>query len=200
MTEMSVRKHFDKQSATWHEKIRVDDQERLYQIFKNEAIGLKKPILDAGCGTGVLLPVLSKLNVNLLPLYEVDLSHHMLTKNRENHRNNLMAEYVQVDVGKLPFKANFFQTIISFASYPHFKQKERVQKEFWRVLSPNGLLVILHLMNHENLNKMHERVGGSVKNDCLPHIDQLSSDLELKNFTILHKEDRNDLYLLIAQK
>lgn len=197
---MSVRKHFDKQSATWHDKIRVDDQERLYQIFKNEAIGLKKPILDAGCGTGVLLPVLSKLNVNLLPLYEVDLSHHMLVKNRDLHQIEFKADYLQADVTELPFRMGFFKTIISFASYAHFNPKEKVMKEFWRLLSPGGIFIILHLMSHENLNKMHERVGGSVKNDCLPHIDQLSADLELKNFTILHKEDSNNLYLLVAQK
>jgi len=73
-------------------------------------------------------------------------------------------------------------------------------EEFWRVLSPDGIFVILHLMGRENLNMMHERVGGKVKGDRLPHISQLSSELRTKKFNILHKEDNDDMYLLIAQK
>jgi demethylmenaquinone methyltransferase/2-methoxy-6-polyprenyl-1,4-benzoquinol methylase len=200
MSEISVHNYFDKESANWHEKIRPGDRERLYQIFFNKVKGIKKPVLDAGCGTGILLPVLSKLNLNIFPLYEVDLSHHMLMKNREYHHNKLPADYIQADVGDLPFKTDFFHTIISFASFPHFNPKDRALEEFWRVLSPDGILVILHLMGSENLNMMHERVGGTVKGDRLPPIIQLSSELMIKNFNILHKEDSDDMYLLIAKK
>ena len=55
-------------------------------------------------------------------------------------------------------------------------------------------------MGSQNLNMMHEKVGGMIKGDRLPHINHLSLELKIRNFNILHKEDSNDIYLLIAQK
>jgi len=198
--ELSTRKYFDKQSEIWHNNIHTGDPKRLYEILFEKVKGIKRPVLDAGCGTGILLPVLSKLNIKVSPVYEVDLSHSMLMKNREYHHEAIMADYVRADVGYLPFTSDFFQTILSFASFVHFSPKDQVLEEFWRVLSPGGIIVILHLMGRDNLNMMHKRVGGTVKNDHLAPIDKLASEIENKNFRILHTEDRENIFLLIAQK
>ena len=144
--QISTRKYFDNQSEIWHNNIQPGDPERLYEILFEQVKGIKRPILDAGCGTGILLPVLSKLNIKVSPVYEVDLSHSMLMKNREYHHESIAADYVQADVGYLPFTSDFFQTILSFASFAHFSLKDQVLEEFWRVLSPGGIIVILHLM------------------------------------------------------
>jgi ubiquinone/menaquinone biosynthesis C-methylase UbiE len=124
----------------------------------------------------------------------------MLTKNRKYHHNQFLMDYIQADVGDLPFKPQFFNTIINFASFAHFNSKERAIEEFWRILSPGGICVILHLMGCNKLNMMHDRVGNAVKNDRLPPINKLASRLEYKKFRILHKEDKDHIYLLIAQK
>jgi ubiquinone/menaquinone biosynthesis C-methylase UbiE len=178
-SEISHGQFFDQQATTWHDDIRSGDLERLYQIFLDKIPELKMPILDAGSGTGILLPILSKFSTGVFPVYEVDLSLNMLIKNREYHRYQLSVEYIQANVRDIPF---------------------RVIQEFWRVLSPGGLLVILHLMGHDSLNSMHNRVGSAVKNDLLPSVNRLSAMLEFKNFSILHKEDNDDIFLLVARK
>ena len=198
--ELSPRKYFDKQSATWQSNIQPGDSKRLYEILSEKVEGIKRPVLDVGCGTGILLPVLSKLKINVSPVYEVDLSFLMLMNNRESHRKAIAADHIQADVAYLPFTSDYFRTILSFAAFAHFALKNQVLEEFWRVLSPGGIFVILHLMGCDNLNMMHARVGGAVKNDHLPPIDILSSELENKNFRILHQEDLDNIYLLIARK
>lgn len=199
-SEISHGQFFDQRATTWHDNIRSGDLERLYQIFLDKIPELKMPILDAGSGTGILLPILSKFSTGVVPVYEVDLSLNMLIKNREYHRYQLSVEYIQANVRDIPFKPDYFHTIISFASFAHFHSKERVIQEFWRVLSPGGLLVILHLVGHDSLNSMHNRVGSAVKNDLLPSVNRLSAMLEFKNFSIFHKEDNDDIFLLVARK
>ncbi len=198
--EISHGQFFDQHATTWHDNIRSGDLERLYQIFLDKIPELRKPILDAGSGTGILLPILSKFSTGLFPVYEVDLSLNMLIKNREYHRYHSAVDYIQADVRDIPFKSDYFHTIISFASFAHFHSKEQVIQEFWRILSPGGLLVILHLMGHDSLNSMHHRVGSAVKNDRLPSVNRLSAILEIKNFRILHKEDNDNIFLLVAKK
>jgi demethylmenaquinone methyltransferase/2-methoxy-6-polyprenyl-1,4-benzoquinol methylase len=200
MSEISHSYFFDTQANTWHDHISNIDIERLYQIFLNKIPILKKPALDAGCGTGILLPILFKLNMKLFPVYELDLSLKMLIKNREYHKHQFEAEYTQADVKDLPFQPNYFNTILSFASFAHFQSKDRVIDEFWRVLNSDGILVILHLMGHDNLNQMHKRVGNEVMNDLLPPINKLASKLEQKKFRIIDTEDNEDIFLLIARK
>jgi len=200
ISKVSHRHFFDNQAATWHDNISNVDIDKLNQIFLNKIPVLGGPILDVGSGTGILIPILSKLNKKLFPVYELDLSMKMLIKNREYHRFQSAIEYTQADVRDIPFKPNCFCSILSFASFAHFRSKDQVIDEFWRILSPGGTLVILHLMGHDNLNKMHKRAGSVVKDDLLPPINKLVSTLEHKKFRIIHEEDNDDIFLLIAQK
>ena len=104
ISEISHGQFFDQQATTWHDNISCGDLERLYQIFLDKIPELKMPILDAGSGTGILLPILSKFSTGVFPVYEVDLSLNMLIKNREYHRYQLSVEYIQANVRDIPFK------------------------------------------------------------------------------------------------
>lgn len=190
---------FDHHAEVWHDRIQQEDLIRLNSILRGLSEQIKSPVLDIGCGTGINLPFLAG-DQGLDDIVEVDLSHKMLKKNIEKHTNLHQAFYVQGNVQMLPFKPESFKSIISFASFAHFPQKEKVLIHFNDILRPFGTLAILHLFGHRELNKMHQRFGGAVKHDKLPPLRTLASLICSSGFTILRQEESQDLYLIVAKK
>ena len=197
---INQKMYFDNQAEKWHHKIDEKTKLRLRSIFKEKIPVLKAPVLDIGSGTGVLLPELYSGLDKSFPVYEADFSWNMLMQNRSNNNSYPSIHYVQTDSHELPFKNNFFNSIICFAAFAHFIDKPRVAQEFHRVLSPGGKLTILHLMCHIKLNKMHLHVGGAVKNDILPAVRDLSRILSESAFSVLAFEENKSIYLITAEK
>jgi ubiquinone/menaquinone biosynthesis C-methylase UbiE len=199
-SDIAIRKFFDKQAETWHESIDQTVRSRLYEIFKNKIPPLFTPLLDVGSGTGILLPVLAK-NMGDHPLViEVDLSRQMLKQNRDHNGKNLPASHIQADSHCLPFKSNQFKTIVCFAAFAHFEDKASVINDFYRILQPGGIIIILHLMDHSRLNCMHRGVGGAVRNDTLPGMPDLCALIRSQGLKILNCEETENIYLIRTQK
>jgi len=194
------KKFFDQIADTWHHNIDDKTKYRLNSIFEDKIPPLCAPLLDIGSGTGILLPELYKNISDSFAVYEADYSWSMLNKNRLNNEDYREIEYIQTDSHQLPFKDDYFGSIVCFAAFAHFIDKPRAIQEFHRVLKPGGKLIILHLMCHIKLNKMHSQVGGAVKNDNLPAVKDLSSQLANAKYSVLKYEEDKTLYLIIAQK
>ncbi len=96
-------------------------------------------VLDFACGNGVLLPTLSKLYNSVIG---IDLHTTAATRLIKEHRlNNVLA--VTTNGLNLPFKNNFFSTIITTSTLEHFFELEKVLKELSRVIRPGGQLIFL---------------------------------------------------------
>ncbi|MEK7518063.1 MAG: class I SAM-dependent methyltransferase [Patescibacteria group bacterium] len=95
-------------------------------------------ILDAGCGTGINMKfLLSKGHF----LYGIDLSNFAIALCKKRRLKNVR----KGSILKLPFRKNFFDVLIcidvlgSMGSNRHI---EKAIEEFYRVLKPNGFLLI----------------------------------------------------------
>ena len=199
-TNLDQKKFFDKQADTWHHRIDKETKIRLSSIFEDKIPSLQAPLLDIGSGTGILLPELYRSVSKTFPIVEADYSWKMLDQNRENNGHDHLINYIQTDSHELPFKDNQFKSLVCFAAFAHFVDKARVIEEFYRVLQPGGRVVILHLMCHYRLNKMHHQVGGAVKHDLLPAVKELSSLLAASKFSVLQHEEDKTIYLIISEK
>lgn len=93
----------------------------------------KPPILDAGCGTGLLLPRLGQLAVGL------DISLRMLKVAVDKGVRNPL---VLADVETLPFRENSFSTIYSITVIQLSEHPSRTLKEMSKVLKRGGKLVV----------------------------------------------------------
>jgi ubiquinone/menaquinone biosynthesis C-methylase UbiE len=115
------------------------------QFWNDELLGLlpervEAPALDNGCGTGILLPDLTR---RCDAVYAVDLSPDMLAQARSRADGRAsMKELREGDLESLPFPDGFFRTVICRGSLHHVPSREKAFAEAWRVLAPGGVLAL----------------------------------------------------------
>jgi ubiquinone/menaquinone biosynthesis C-methylase UbiE len=193
------QQYFDLQSETWDNNKILENVERLENIFMKLPFDLGTHILDLGCGTGILVPILHKDRLRFL--IECDISKNMLLKNRLNWKiYSSNTRYLNGNAEQLPVISAFFNTIISFAVLPHIPDKHAAYSEFYRTLAPGGHLVILHLMGSQVLNEFHKEQGAIVSHDRLRPASSVADKLCEFGFTKKVVMERDDIFLIIAQK
>jgi anaerobic magnesium-protoporphyrin IX monomethyl ester cyclase len=96
-------------------------------------------ILDFACGNGVMLPTLAKL---FKIVVGIDLHTTAATRLKQKYKlDNVIT--ITANGLTLPFKNNFFTTIVSTSTLEHFFELDKVIKELARIIKPGGHLVFL---------------------------------------------------------
>ena len=145
-------------------------------------IKMSPPVLDIGCGFGEFAEVFADQQIDT----GVDNSAgdlHECAK-RGKYKNLVLA-----DARDLPFLDNTYSTIMSISTMEHIKNVDKVFKEAYRVLRPNGIFVISvetnevdkYLMFRSFLNK----VGLSLLNTYLIH----AFNIIFHRHTVLSKKE-----------
>ncbi len=100
-------------------------------------------ILDVGCGKGN--PILSAYG----NVYGVDLSMNALLYN--NHNFNY-TELIKCNIYTLPFFDNQFDLLVNIFVFGHieFNKKDELLREFYRVLKPDGQLIMIVETDNNN--------------------------------------------------
>lgn len=93
-------------------------------------------ILDMGCGTGMMMKKFQRYGA----VFGIDIETTALDLCAERNMDNI----AQADILKLPFKPNSFDVVGIFDVLYHKGVKNDVSalKEIFRVLKPNGLLIL----------------------------------------------------------
>ncbi|MBI2041316.1 MAG: class I SAM-dependent methyltransferase [DPANN group archaeon] len=109
-------------------------------------IELKEPILDLGCGTGLLREFLGRK----VKLFGCDFSEKMLEKAKAR------GEIVSVcDLNKkFPYENDFFNTVLSFTVLQNVKDVNNFLKEAKRILKKDGIFVLTTLKKTTNEKKL----------------------------------------------
>ena len=194
------RQFFDVKAGCWDDEQEDQRQTRIWSIMRQYDIDLPAPCLDVGSGTGVLIPLLKRINPNGNLLIEYDISAEMLRKARRKEGQHASLAFLQGDAHDLPLPSDVFASVVCFSVFPHFHDPVRAIREFRRVLRKNGVLFILHLMGHERLNQLHGRIGEAVKEHRLPDADNLAETLRQNAFKIEQVAESDDLYLIFGRK
>ena len=104
----------------------------------------RKRILDMCCGSGHASFVISKY-VNPDELICVDGDFKSLYLAKKYFSN---AEFINIDANyQLPFKDNIFSSVLMMDAFHYVDARALLAKEFERVLSKEGMLLLLHLHN-----------------------------------------------------
>lgn len=146
--------HYDK-----HDK----DFERLFSLLP------LKPgnrVLDAGCGSGVLVPFLLERITDSGFLYELDFAEKMIAVNRARHqRDNI--RFIVSDAENAPLNEGCCDMIICFSCFPHFQDKRKAVTALSRILKPGGVFVVSHFDSSDGINRHHGKCQ-AVRHDHLP--------------------------------
>jgi ubiquinone/menaquinone biosynthesis C-methylase UbiE len=196
----SRSKFFDQLAPEWDQEIALGDLHRLSTIFHTDIPGLKLPVLDIGCGTGILIPFLRQKTGCDTPIIELDISKKMLNIANQKAGNRNSIFFIQADVQFMPFSDETFGSIICFSAFPHFQYKLEALKEIYRCLANRGHFIVLHLMGHRKLNQIHKEKNEAVANDRMPAAKTLASFMENLAFSINKVSECATQYLIIAQK
>ena len=77
------REYFNGKASAWDTNQDDEKTEKLMKIFQEFNLDPKGYVLDIGCGTGVLIPIISQVQKRQLHLVELDFSENMLRHNKE---------------------------------------------------------------------------------------------------------------------
>lgn len=195
---MTKRDFFSRISASWEDRHAVRrEMERLRHFSRHCRLQAGERVLDAGCGSGRLLPLICEAVGPAGSLVELDFAPGMLAIARgKPHAGNV--EFVLGDAQALPFAAGGFDKVIALALLPHLDDKAAALAEFRRVLKPGGLLVIAHQMGREALDRMHGGNDGPVRHDRVPGKNELQALLAAAGFSAIEILDEPEQYVAWA--
>jgi 2-polyprenyl-3-methyl-5-hydroxy-6-metoxy-1,4-benzoquinol methylase len=94
--------------------------------------------LDFGCGDGTLTAIVAKA-LNCQEIYGVDFSPEELSK---ANIVGFHAYQADLNTGTLPFKDNEFDVVTAFDVIEHLWNTDNLISEAYRVLKPNGCIII----------------------------------------------------------
>ena len=123
------------------------------QILKNASINQKSIVLDAGCGyagTAIYIALKKKCHIEAITIVEEQVSTaKTIIKEKK------LDEYINVtkqDYTQTTFKDNTFDVIYGIESICH-GDKKAFLKEAYRILKPNGILIIFDGYNSTEKNE-----------------------------------------------
>jgi len=131
---MDKKKQYDLSAEVYDSRYSEIQREKYAFFLKN--IELKEPILDVGCGTGLLKEFLTDKKI-----FGCDFSEKMLAIAKKR------GEIVKLcDLNKkFPYENVFFNTILSFTALQNVEDVNNFLKEAKRILKPNGVFVLTYL-------------------------------------------------------
>lgn len=192
---------FDRAAATWDAMETAEVRGRLAEIIAGLDIAAGAMILDVGCGTGILFPLLATAVGEQGRVVGLDVSREMLrraaAKAGVDGRRPLL---VQADAHRPPLRHAAFDWVICNAVLPHFGDKRAALAALTRCLAPGGWLVVCHANSRQFINNLHRDVGGPVAEDRVPDpelMTRLLRDAGLEPLSILDGADR---YVALARK
>jgi len=186
---------FDRAAADW-DALEVDETHvRLREIVAGLNIAPGATVLDVGCGTGVLLPLLRESMNGDGHVVALDFSGEMLKRALGKGQP---AVYVQGEAESLPLPEGVFDWVFCNAVFPHFADKLCALAEISRVLRAGGRLVICHAFSRQAINEFHRSTGGVVAHDAIPDGEEMLHLLREAGLVETQVRDEPDRYLALA--
>ncbi len=193
-----IKTYFNQRAAVWDETVAEKDATKLELMAERLEIRPGSAVLDVGTGTGVFIPfLLSKVGSNG-KIIALDIAEEMLRKAKDKGFNGEVA-YLNADVTNIPITDEAFDSVVCYASFPHFQDKSGALIEVNRVTKSGGYLFICHTSSRVNINEIHNGIP-EVVNDLIPDEAEMRIMLAEAGFIDVSIEDGRENYLCRARK
>ena len=136
--KIETLQHFDSTANCYDKSHDGRFTQSMYQPILKELLKMPRgKLLDLGCGNGNMLV---RLRNTRFELYGADLSSEMIKE--AQCRLGLDASLMVADAENLPYEDSLFDILLCNASFHHYPNPRKALREMYRVLKPNGALLI----------------------------------------------------------
>ena len=180
------------------------DDTRLYDAKKIEllvnmaGIGEGDSVLDAGCGTGTLLPFLKKAVQDSGQITALDFAELMIARAKEKNQHFTGISYVVGDIESFTTDTPF-DKIVCLNFFPHIADKSTFVQKMKTLLKEGGSLIIMHDISRKAVNAIH-RGCATVQKDVLAESEFVAALLAEVGYTVESVLENDELYFIKAVK
>ena len=131
-----VERFYDN-TAPSYDRLYGEEQKAKYTTVLNMVEPVEGPILDAGCGTGLLFTELKDAEI-----VGVDISMGMLREAARKTRGKKHIHLVRCDIEELPLRSETFTACLSFTVAQNLPRAWKAFSELLRVAEPGGTIAV----------------------------------------------------------
>ena len=173
-------------------------QDNFSRMFSLLSLKPGDRVLDAGCGSGVLVPMILERIGKTGLLYEVDFAERMIEVNRKLH-DAANIRFIVSDAAEAPVASDSCDVVLCFACFPHFQDKAKTLNALTGMLKKDGMLAVVHFESSEGINRHHETCS-AVSHDNLPGREEMLSLFEAVELKVGLFIDEPGFYCVRATK
>jgi ubiquinone/menaquinone biosynthesis C-methylase UbiE len=189
---------FDAHASDWEDRnYPPETRSRLPELIRALALRRGARVLDVGCGTGVLIPYLREAVGADGQIVALDLSTEMLKGAAKKDPGRILV--LRAPAEELPLGDERLDAVICFSAFPHFSDKQKVAREFYRTLRPGCPAFVAHLRTREEINAHHDR-HAAVAGDHMPCPIGMNGIFTAAGFSRTRLDERPGWYLFTAEK
>ena len=162
MAKAEIAAFFDVLAPGWDAHARVDGA-KIERILDWAGVEKGMRVLDAACGTGILVPFL--LERNVAAVVGVDIAPAMIACAREKCRDRRV-RFMEADAETAVF-AEGFDAALVFNAFPHFLEPAALLGALAAALRPGGRLAVAHDRGRAQVNAHHAGMREGLRCDLL---------------------------------
>ena len=188
---------FDRCAGKW-DATRDTYPSRLRFLLDLAALPAGGRVLDAGSGTGVLLPYLVEALGPQGHITAVDFSSQMLALAKAKFGDYAAIDFRCGDILQLEFPPASYDAVICLNFFPHLTtlaQKQVYIARAYAALRPGGKILILHDISRDAVNGVHSQCEETL-NDRLPSGIDVSALLRAAGFIDAVGLEDDELYFV----
>ncbi len=192
--------YFDSLSKNWDE-LAGNNNERILKIrdvFSMIELKSGANVMDVGCGTGILFPIIHDYIGNTGTIFAVDTSSKMIEEAGKRNADIKNIKYIISPLEEVNIPENSIDVIICFAVFPHIEDKQKALLQCRMLLNQTGALYIFHLADTKSLNELHHNLNGPVSRDYMPYKDELEILFLKTGFAMKQYIDKPELNFICA--
>ena len=202
VTNVTSRQSFFNEIAeTWDKRFQTWELTNfLKRLLPTFGLMEGQKIMDAGTGTGILIPFLLHAVGPTGHITAIDYADKMIEVCRSKYGNRSNVSLAVQKVEQINYSSESFDVVTCFGLFPHLENRQEALRQMNRVLKRGGRLIIAHALSSTEIKAHHHNASAVVAKDALPSRSKMRRLLKQAGFYRIRIIDKPGCYLCLSDK